>query len=281
MAAPFLSLLLLLMWYPSNAKPLHSCFKFWCSLSCVLTWAEGHLLRPQVTSINYLVPESETVLSVLMTRGYNCLQLHDKTLSCYEDTWTWSCSTASIHLHHWGFLWLCEHPQLCVWGKAEEHNSHTWWNQGQSGLPLWLCSKQLPKEREHGTGMNLLLYTLTASGICCPRWDKALGNQTLQAQGRQNSGNLLPALVFQYYWFLNHGISRHPTGCSVTLNSCHYWVKVRLWIVFWANNSICGLVWFIWVSDHNPDDELFFGGFYTCVDSTALSQEMNNNYTLY
>lgn len=122
-----LSLLLLLMWHPSNAKPLHSCFKFWCSLSCVLTWAEGHLLRLQVTSIIYLVPESETVLSVLMTRGYNCFQLHDKTLSWYEDTWTWSCSTASIHLHHWGFLWLCEHPQLRVWGKAEEHNSHTWW----------------------------------------------------------------------------------------------------------------------------------------------------------
>lgn len=127
-----LSLLLLLMWHPSNAKPLHSCFKFWCSLSCVLTWAEGHLLRLQVTSIIYLVP----VLSVLMTRGYNCFQLHDKTLSWYEDTWTWSCSTASIHLHHWGFLWLCEHPQLRVWGKAEEHNSHTWWNQGQSGVPL-------------------------------------------------------------------------------------------------------------------------------------------------
>lgn len=51
--------------------------------------------------------------------------------------------------------------------------------------------------------------------------------------------------------------------------------------MFWVENSICGLVGFIWDSGHNPDDELSSGGLYACVDSTVLSQEMSSNDTLY
>lgn len=40
------------------------------------------------------------------------------------------------------------------------------------------------------------------------------------------------------------------------------------------------MVWYgFYELDHNPDDELFSGGFYACVDSTVLAPEMNNSYT--
>ena len=62
------------------------------------------------------------------------------------------------------------------------------------------------------------------------------------------------------------------------IHYCHYWLKVRLFFVCWANNSISHLVRFVWVSDHNPGDEFFSGA---CVDSTTLSREMNNDHTFY
>lgn len=56
---------------------------------------------------------------------------HDMKICEHRITW----QQLSI-LRHWAFLWLRDHRQLHVWRRVKEHNGHTWWNEGQSGLPL-------------------------------------------------------------------------------------------------------------------------------------------------
>lgn len=179
-----------------------------------------------------------------MTKGCNCLQLHDKTLLWYKDTWTQSYSAASLHCHHWRFLWLWGHPQLRVWGRPQQPHL-------MKPRAVWSPSNCVPSGCLRKGNMEEWFFSYTLLQL--------LGWANQAVPGETSLWGIRPfgSEEGKIQW-----MSCLPGYFHITYFSTMVWadilqavqwpqihvtaeLKCVLLIVFWVKNSICSLVWFI------------------------------------